>query len=84
MKFNLKNPDAQKPASIQAGDIAALARQGLERALAARESMTELSAEQAGDVGGGLYLSPSIYGGILASRYLGGTYTVPSAQTTLG
>jgi hypothetical protein len=56
----------QKPACIQSEEIAAVAQQGVKRALAARKHMVELSSEQAADVGGGLYelYFPIIAGGI--------------------
>ncbi len=59
----------QKPACIQSEAIAAVAQQGVERALAARKHMVELSSKQAADVGGGLYglYSPIIAGGIWGS-----------------
>jgi hypothetical protein len=55
-----------KPACITACDIEALARQGVERAVAARAAVTELTPEQAGEVGGGFSLlaGPIIYGGL--------------------
>ncbi len=65
----------QKPMSIQSDGIAMVAQQGVERALAARKHMVELSVEQTAEVGGGLFLaadsafslslihSPIIYGG---------------------
>lgn len=46
----------QKPACIQRDEIVLVAQQGVERALAARKRMTELSLEEAGDVSGGIYL----------------------------
>lgn len=45
------------PLSIQAADLAELARVGRERALAARQAVAELSPEEAAAVGGGAYLS---------------------------
>lgn len=64
MKEIIKNAGREKPVCIQAGDIAALAQQGVDRALAARQAMTELSAQQAEEVGGGLYRpGPIIAGG---------------------
>lgn len=66
----------QKPMSIQSDGIAVVAQQGIERALAARKHMVELSAEQTTEISGGLFLaadstlstlsvlrSPIIYGG---------------------
>ncbi len=52
----------QKPACIQSEAIAAVAQQGVERALAARKHMVELSSKEVGDVSGGFYFSPIIYG----------------------
>lgn len=53
----------QKPTCIQSEEIAAMAQQGVERALAARKHMVELSSKEVGDVSGGLgFYSPSIAG----------------------
>jgi|GEM_PF-5512643 len=52
----------QKPTCIQNEAIAAVAQQGVERALAARKHMVELSSKEVGDVSGGFYFSPIIYG----------------------
>jgi hypothetical protein len=51
----------QKPACIQSEEIAAVAQQGVKRALAARKHMVELSSEQAADVGGGFYYMNCIF-----------------------
>ena len=66
----MKNLTEQKPIAIQAEDIASVAQRGVERALAARQSMLELSSEQANDVSGGaisvgnsIFLKPIIAGG---------------------
>lgn len=64
----MTTPSQQKPASITCADIETVARQGVARAVAARQNITELSPEQAGEVGGGLLLkSPIIYGGFFSS-----------------
>ena len=66
----MKNLTQQKPIAIQVEDIASVAQRGVERALAARRSMLELSSEQANDVSGGalslgssFFLKPIIAGG---------------------
>ena len=51
----------RKAACVCAGDIEALARQGVERAVAARAAFVELTPEQAGAVGGGAYSSLLAY-----------------------
>lgn len=51
----------QKPMSIQSDEIAIVAQQGVERALAARKRMMELSSEEVSDVSGGIY-NPIIAG----------------------
>jgi len=54
----------QKPICIQSEEIAAMAQQGVERALAAREHMVELSSKEVDDVSGGLgFYFPIIAGG---------------------
>ena len=50
----MKTPMQPKPARITCEDIGDLARQGVERALAARQATIELSPEQVAAVGGGL------------------------------
>jgi hypothetical protein len=50
---------ATKAARVSAGGIGEIARQGVERALAARGAVV-LSDEQAGQVGGGATLSPAL------------------------
>lgn len=63
----MKNLTQQKPTAIQAEDIASVAQRGVERALAARRSMLELSSEQVNNVSGGAFnsflLKPIIAGG---------------------
>lgn len=82
MKTNPQN----KPQRITAKDLEALARQGRERAMAARQSMSELTAEELAEVSGGAVLSklafPIIAGGIfgpidILNTPLGGQMTVP-------
>lgn len=76
-------------ARISAGGIGEIARQGVERALAARSGAVELSEEQAGQVGGGAALSPALMIPIIAGGRpidifgtgLGGGVTAPK---TLG
>ena len=67
----MKHLNQQKPTAIQAEDIASVAQRGVERALAARQNMMELSAEQANDVGGGLYISPAFWRPIIAGGFIG-------------
>ncbi|MBL8438217.1 MAG: hypothetical protein JNM61_08470 [Zoogloeaceae bacterium] len=58
---------ACKPAHIANTDVEAMARQGVARALAARQAMMEMTPEEAAAVGGGLTLAlakPIIYGGL--------------------
>ena len=85
----MKHQVTKAAARVSAGGIGEIARQGVERALAARSSAVVLSEEQAGQVGGGAALSPAlmipiIAGGrpidILSTRF-GGGVTVPN---TLG
>lgn len=52
----MKSRTTQKPARITGADIESLAREGVDRALAARGALTELSEELAREVGGGLTL----------------------------
>lgn len=52
----MKNRSTSKPACIASAEVEAIAREGVERGLAARRAMTELSQEIAGQVGGGLTL----------------------------
>lgn len=65
----MKNDLKHKAECICAADIAALAKAGVARAVAARdEALVELSPQQVTDVGGGFALSlkavgPLIYGG---------------------
>ena len=90
VKMKEINSKACKPVSIQADDIAALAQQGLERALAARQTMNELSEEQAKDVGGGAFvLSKAIIAGGPWGPYPGylgglGSLTLPGQQAQFG
>jgi hypothetical protein len=64
----MNTPSQAKPACITSLDIESVAREGVERALAARQAMAELSPEEAQAVGGGalsLKLAyPIIAGGI--------------------
>ncbi|MBX3678736.1 hypothetical protein [Cognatazoarcus halotolerans] len=64
----MKTHRHDKPQSITANDLETLARQGLDRALAARQKMNELSAAELDRVSGGAVLSklsyPIIAGGI--------------------
>lgn len=64
----MNTPSQAKPARITSLDIESVARQGVERALAARQAMAELTPEEAQAVGGGalsLKLAiPIIAGGI--------------------
>ncbi len=63
----MKDKSLKQPAHIQGADVSRLAKQGSERALAVREAATELTAEQAKEVSGGVSLrGPIIYGGLLA------------------
>lgn len=50
----MKTVSKTQPARISAQDIQSTARQGVERALAARQNMVELSEQHAEAVGGGL------------------------------
>lgn len=87
----MKQQATKAAARVSAGGIGEIARQGVERALAARSSAVVLSEEQAGQVGGGAALSPAlmipiIAGGIwgpidIFGPRLGGEVTVPK---TLG
>ena len=67
----MKNLTQQKPIAIQAEDIASVAQRGVERALAARQNMLELSSEQVKDISGGamsLLKGPIINGGRILDR----------------
>ncbi len=57
-----------KPKCIHGDDIGEMAAQGVQRALAARHAVEELSMEEAGQVGGALLLkfNPIIYGGLIS------------------
>jgi len=74
----------RKAACVCAGDIEALARQGVERAVAAREAFVELTAEQAGAVGGGALLSYWIAGGRPYDLYGFGGLTADLGGMTYG
>jgi hypothetical protein len=63
---NIKDRILQKPGFATNNDIPSIARQGLERALAARQSMARLSVEQAEGVGGGFALCLNVAGGFLS------------------
>ena len=65
----MKNLTQQKPTAIQAEDIASVAQRGVERALAARRSMLELSPEQASDVSGGAFSVGKIFPIIAGGRF---------------
>ena len=67
----MKHLNQQKPTAIQAEDIASVAQRGVERALAARQNMLELSTEQANDVGGGLYISSGFWKQIIVGGFHG-------------
>jgi len=67
----MKHLSQQKPTAIQAEDILSVAQRGVERALASRQNMIELSAEQASDVGGGLYISSALWKPIIAGGFIG-------------
>ena len=67
----MKHLNQQKPTAIQAEDIASVAQRGVERALAARQNMMELSSEQVKDISGGalnLLKGPIIAGGRFIDR----------------
>lgn len=59
----MKTPSSAKPARITCEDLEAIARQGVERALAARQGVVELTPEQAQEVGGAIFLKPPIING---------------------
>lgn len=50
----MKTVSKLKPARISAQDVQSIAREGVERALAARQNMEELSHHDADAVGGGV------------------------------
>ncbi len=54
----MKTVTKTQPARISAQDIQSIARKGVERALAARQNMVELSQYDAEAVGGGAVLGP--------------------------
>jgi hypothetical protein len=59
----MNDTSVKQPARITGADVSRLARQGSERALAVREAATDLTADQAKQVGGGFFLLPIIFGG---------------------
>ena len=68
----MKHLNQQKPTAIQAEDIASVAQRGVERALAARQNMMELSSEQVKDISGGalsIFKGPIINGGRIIDIY---------------
>lgn len=82
----MKSNRLAKPQHITANELEAVARQGLERAMAARQAMNELSEAELAQVSGGAVISklafPIVAGGIFGPiRYpndpLGGKTTVP-------
>ncbi len=84
MKEIIKKLGGEKPACIEAEDIAGLAKEAVGRALAARQIMTELSAEQAGAVGGGAFLLAPIIAGGPIIRSLSAGLAVPSVPSMPG
>ena len=79
----------QKAARIVAQDIPSIAREGVERALAARQTMVELSAQHAEAVGGGLtalevlkLIGPIRGGGMIGPTdiYGGGGLNMPGTR----
>ena len=83
-----KDKGGNQPVCIQSGDIAALAREGIERALASRRAAVELTAEQVDGVSGGLVAKPWIIAGgfpvdPFGSKGLGGVATLPAVQARL-
>ena len=82
----MKNHCHDKPQHITANELEAVAREGLERAMAARQSMSELNEDELAQISGGAVLSkllyPIIAGGIfgpidILNNPLGGQTTVP-------
>ena len=67
----MKQQATKAAARVSAGGIGEIARQGVERALAARSSAVVLSEEQAGQVGGGAALSPALMIPIIAGGIRG-------------
>lgn len=57
-----------KPKCIHGDDVGEMAAQGVQRALASRHAVEELSMEEAGQVGGALLMkyNPIIYGGLIS------------------
>lgn len=47
-----------KPMRVSSEDLEGIAREGVERALAARQRMSELTSEQLAQISGGAMLSP--------------------------
>lgn len=83
----MKHLNQKKPSAIQAEDIAAVAQRGVERALAARQQMMDLSAEQVEDVSGGILAItinriPIINGGLFSPLLTNqlGNLTLPGAN----
>lgn len=62
----IKDSTTRRAASVTSKDISKVAQQGIERALAARQGVTKLSAEQTEEVGGGFDLCLSVAGGYLS------------------
>lgn len=81
----MKTPMQPKPARITCEDIGDLARQGVERALAARQATIELSPEQVAAVGGGLAFVPPVLTppALIRPSITAGMWPVDSAGKTL-
>jgi len=76
----MDNSISTKPNCIHVDDIATVAAHGVQRALAARHSLAELTMEEADQVGGGALLlkyGPIIYGGIFSQILKQSQLTVP-------
>lgn len=81
----MENSISNKPICINVDDIAHTAAQGVQRALAARNSLVELTMEETDQVGGGALLlkyGPIIYGGIFSQVLKQGQLTVPVLNQT--
>lgn len=97
MKKIDKSQTKNRPASIEPDAIAAVARQGVTRALAARQAMVDMSDAEIGAVDGGVALAisngfspsaklllPIIAGGIWGPIDLGGLANPALGKTTFG
>lgn len=79
----MEQASKRKAACICTDDLEAVAREGVERAIAARETCVELTAEEAGAVGGAAY-STLISKWIIAGGRPYDIYGIGGLTTDLG